>query len=52
MKATLSVLLLLVSQFLFGQLKRTPEQDSLYAEMQRNTNLDHKNMMAQLGIST
>jgi hypothetical protein len=52
MKAALSLVLLFVSPIVFGQIKRTPEQDSLFAEMQRNTTLDHRNMMTQLGITS
>jgi hypothetical protein len=52
MKAALSLVLLFISPIVFGQIKRTPEQDSLFAEMQRNTTLDHRNMMTQLGITS
>ena len=52
MKAALILVLLFVSPIVFGQIKRTPEQDSLFAEMQRNTTLDHRNMMTQLGITS
>lgn len=35
-----------------AQFQRTPEQDSLIAELNRKTQADHKHMMAQLGIAT
>lgn len=34
------------------QPKRTPEQDSLIAKMQRDTRADHQQMLSQLGITT
>ncbi|NBA87534.1 acetylxylan esterase [Emticicia sp. CRIBPO] len=34
------------------QPRRTPEQDSLFAKMQRDTRADHQQMLSQLGITT
>ena len=36
----------------WGQIKRTPEQDSLIAQTNRKTKWDHENMMVQLGITS
>lgn len=52
MKYLYCVLLFLVFQSLWAQIRRSPEQDSLMAQTNRETKLDHVNMLAQLGIST
>jgi len=36
----------------WGQIKRTPEQDSLIAQTNRKTKWDHENMLAQLCITS
>jgi hypothetical protein len=45
-------ILLLVQLTSWAQIKRTPEQDSLIAQINRKTKGDHENMLAQLGIKT
>jgi len=50
-KAILIFILLYVQLSSWGQIKRTPEQDSLIAQTNRKTKWDHENMLAQLGIT-
>ena len=45
-------ILLFVQLSSWGQIKRTPEQDSLIAQTNRKTKWDHENMMVQLGITS
>jgi len=53
MKNVLFTLILLgVNLSSWGQIKRSPEQDSLIAQTNRKTKWDHENMMAQLGITS
>jgi hypothetical protein len=51
-KAILIFILLYVQLSSWGQIKRTPEQDSLIAQTNRKTKWDHENMLAQLGITS
>ena len=51
-KAIFIFILLLVQLSSWGQIKRTPEQDSLIAQTNRKTKWDHENMMVQLGITS
>ena len=50
-KAIFIFILLFVQLSSWGQIKRTPEQDSLIAQTNRKTKWDHENMLAQLGIT-
>lgn len=52
MKIILLISLILITRSTFGQMRRTPEQDSLLAEMQRKTNSDHAQMLKQLAITS
>jgi len=51
-KAIFIFILLFVQLSSWGQIKRTPEQDSLIAQTNRKTKWDHENMLAQLGITS
>ena len=51
-KAIFIFILLFVQLSSWGQIKRTPEQDSLIAQTNRKTKWDHENMMVQLGITS
>ncbi len=51
-KAVFIFILLFVQLSSWGQIKRTPEQDSLIAQTNRKTKWDHENMMVQLGITS
>ena len=51
-KAIFIFILLFVQLSSWGQIKRTPEQDSLIAQTNRKTKWDHENMLAQLCITS
>ena len=51
-KAIFIFILLFVQLSSWGQIKRTPEQDSLIAQTNRKTKWDHEIMMVQLGITS
>lgn len=51
MKTPLFILSLLITLSAFPQLKLTPEQESIRAEINKKTQADYNNMLEQLGIT-